>query len=234
VNRLPLATAPGPETVAARLEEVRRRIAATGRPPESVRVVAVTKGFRVEAVRAALAAGVGDIGENYATELLSKAKDLAGRAEGGTDADTAARWHFLGAVQRRRVRDLAGVVDCWQTLARAVEGEAIAQRAPGACVLVELDSTGDPARNGCAPAEVPTLVEALRHLGLDVRGLMTVAPRGGPELSRRTFRLAAEVASDLGLGELSMGMTHDLEVAVEEGATMVRVGQALYGARPGA
>jgi PLP dependent protein len=231
VSTPPLAPSPPAETVAARVEEVRRRISTTGRDPESVRLVAVTKRFEAAAVRAALAAGVRDIGENYAAELIAKATAVAEGDSG--DGGTPPRWHYLGAVQRRRVRDLAAVVDCWQTLARVVEGEAIARHAPGACVLVEVDTSGDPARNGCAPTEVPALVKALGRLDLDVRGLMTVAPLGGPEVARRAFRTTADLASDLGLGELSMGMTHDLEVAVEEGATMVRVGQALFGPRPG-
>jgi uncharacterized pyridoxal phosphate-containing UPF0001 family protein len=97
---------------------------------------------------------------------------------------------------------------------------------------VEIDTTADPGRNGCAPAEAPGLVASLREQGLDVRGLMTVGPRGGPEESRPAFRLTANLARDLGLPEVSMGMTDDLEVALSEGATMVRVGRALFGERP--
>jgi hypothetical protein len=137
-------------------------------------------------------------------------------------------------VQRRRVRDLAAVVGCWQTLARVVEGEAIARLAPGATALVEVDVSGLPGRNGCPPEAVPGLVRALRALDLDVRGLMVVAPPGPPEVARAAFRTTARLGAELGLAELSMGMTHDFEVALEEGATMVRVGQALFGPRPGA
>jgi uncharacterized pyridoxal phosphate-containing UPF0001 family protein len=224
-----LAAPPAPEVVAARIEEVWRRIGATGRDGATVRLVAVTKGFDARAVAAALAAGVSDIGENYADELVAKASTVGDSAGG---AGGPPRWHYLGAVQRRRVRDLAPVVGCWQTLARTVEGEAIAGRAPGARVLVEVEVSGLPGRNGCPPDEVPALVRSLRSLELDVGGLMVVAPPGSTELSRAAFRTTASLAGDLGLAELSMGMTADLEVALEEGATMVRVGQGLFGPRP--
>jgi len=226
----PLVPAPAPAVVAARIDDVWRRVEGTGRDRDTVRLVAVTKGFDAAAVTAALAAGVGDIGENYATELVAKAALVAAASAG---AGPRPVWHYLGAVQRRRVRDLAPVVGCWQTVARAVEGEAIARRAPGAAVLVEMDTSGQPGRNGCPPAAVPGLVGALRALDLDVRGLMVVAPAGGGRPARAAFRTAARLAADLGLDELSMGMTDDLEVALEEGATMVRMGRALFGPRPG-
>ncbi len=225
----PLVPAPAPAVVAARVEEVWRRVRRSGRDPDTVRLVAVTKGFDVTAVTAALAAGVSDIGENYAAELLSKAEILAGH---GARSEPAPCWHFLGAVQRRRVRRLAPVVGCWQTLARAVEGEAIAGRAPGALVFVEVDTSGLPGRNGCPPAGVPGLVGALRQMDLDVGGLMVVAPPGPPEATRAAFRTTARLAADLGLAEVSMGMTQDLEMALEEGTTMLRVGRALFGPRP--
>jgi hypothetical protein len=209
--------------VAARLEALRRRIADAGRDPDTVRVVAVTKGFSRDAVDAARAVGLVDIGENYASELLDKS---------GTDEQTPTRWHYLGAVQRRQVPRLAPVVACWQTVCRVQEGEAIAARAPGASVLVEIDTTGMAQRNGVSPDAVPALVTALRAVGLAVHGLMVVGPPGPPEGSRPAFRTAAALARDLELHELSMGMSDDLEVASAEGSTMVRVGRALFGERP--
>jgi PLP dependent protein len=206
---------------------VRARIAGAGGSPDGVRVVAVTKGFGPDAVRAALEAGLADVGENYAQELL--AKDAAVRGEIGDEP--LVRWHFLGAVQRNKVAALARVVACWQGVARSVEGEAIARRHPGAVVLVEVDVTGVRGRNGCGPDEVPGLVADLRAAHLDVRGLMTVAPQD-PDGARRAFRLVRALADDLGLVERSMGMSDDLEVAVAEGSTMVRVGRALFGDRP--
>ncbi len=217
----------GPFEVVAGLERVRDRIAAAGGDPSGVRVVAVTKGFGPEAVVAARDAGVLDAGENYAQELLAKDEVLRRSGPG----DPGVRWHFLGAIQRNKVAGLAPVVSCWQSVARAVEGEAIARRRPGAAVLVEVDTTGVPGRNGCAPGAVAALVADLRAGGLDVEGLMTVAPVG-PDAARVAFRAVRALADDLGLVERSMGMSDDLELAVAEGATMVRVGRALFGDRP--
>ncbi|MGH9065886.1 MAG: YggS family pyridoxal phosphate enzyme [Acidimicrobiales bacterium] len=211
------------ERLAGRLEDVRERLRTAGAEPGRVRIVAVTKGFGPEAVAAAAAAGLTDIGENYAAELLAKTSSFGG---------AGLCWHFLGAVQRNKVRALAPVVHLWQGVARLVEGEAIAWWAPGSAVLVQVDVTGRPGRQGVAPGAAGELVEALRSLGLDVRGLMAVGPPGPPEGARPGFRLLARLGADLGLAELSMGMTDDLEVAVEEGATMVRIGRALLGARP--
>jgi len=182
----------------------------------------VTKGFGADAVEAALAVGLRDIGENYAQELVAKHAVLG---------SAPARWHFLGSVQRNKVRVLAPLVDYWQGVARLREGAEIARRAPGATVLVEMDTTGQPGRNGCAPGEVAELVGALGGLGLNVAGLMTVASTD-PEVAARGFRSVRETADRLGLRERSMGMTDDLELAVAEGSTMVRVGRALFGDRP--
>lgn len=216
-------------SVVARLAEVRERIAATGRPANEVRVIAVTKGFGTDAVDAATAAGIYDLGENYAQELAEKAQDVA-------PAGRMTRWHFLGHVQRNKVRSIASLVHLWQGVDRVAAGEEIAKRSPGARVLVQVKlpaGGGDGgARNGCAPAEVPALVGRLGELGLDVRGLMAVGPPGPAELARPGFRAVSALADRLGLVERSMGMTDDLDVAVEEGSTMVRVGRALFGARP--
>jgi pyridoxal phosphate enzyme (YggS family) len=219
-------TAPAPAaTVSERLAGVRRRIAAAGRDPGTVTVVAVTKGFGPDAVRAALDAGVADIGENYAQELLAKATEVTGAGA------AAARWHFLGAVQRNKVAALAPHVALWQGVDRTAAGEEIARRAPGAHVLVQVNVDGGPGRNGCTVAAAPALVAALRRLDLAVDGLMAVASPDS-DSARRQFRELTALRADLGLTELSMGMTADLEAAVEAGATMVRIGRALFGARP--
>ena len=214
--------------VADRLAEVRARIEAAGRAPDDVVVVAVTKGFGIDAVAAADAAGIADVGENYAQELAAKVEDAG--------PDAGRRWHFLGRVQRNKVRSIAAAVHLWQGVDRVAAGEEIARRAPGAKVLVQVridgDDTGDTGRNGCHPDDVADLVERLGGLGLDVRGLMAVGPPGPPELARPGFRTVSALADRLGLVERSMGMTADLGVAVEEGSTMVRVGRGLFGARP--
>ena len=210
--------------VAERLAVVRSRIETAGGSPDTVRVVAVTKGFGPDAVDAALAAGVTDLGESYADELVAKSS-----APGGPR-----RWHFLGRVQRNKVRRLAGLVSLWQGVDRVAAGREIARRAPGAAVLVQLNVSGEEQKFGCGFGDAPALVDDLRELGLDVRGLMAVGPTGPPELARPGYRRLARLAERLGLGERSMGMTDDLEVAVEEGSTIVRVGRALFGARSGA
>ena len=187
-----------------------------------MRVVAVTKGFGPEAVRAARQAGLADLGENYAAELVGKAA-----ADGGDGVV----WHFLGAVQRNKVSQLAPLVGLWQSVAREAEGARIARFAPGARVLVQVETTGLPGRNGCPPAEVVVLVPRLADLGLDVRGLMTVAAPD-PTAAREAFLALGRLADRLGLEERSMGMSDDLEAAVAAGSTMVRIGRALFGARP--
>jgi hypothetical protein len=130
------------------------------------------------------------------------------------------------------VRQLAGRVDVWETVDRMRLVAEIARRAPGATVLIQVDTAGEQGKGGCAPAAVADLVGAARATGLVVDGLMTVGPTaGGPEAARPGFRLVRRLADDLGLATCSMGMSGDLEVAVEEGATEVRVGTALFGTR---
>ncbi len=210
--------------VARNLSDIRARIAGTGADPHRITIVAVTKGFGPEAVRAAGDAGLRDLGENYAQELIAKASAV--------DGDSL-RWHFLGSIQRNKVPALAPVVAVWQAVDRRAAGEAIARRAPGAHILVQVNISGETTKHGCAPAEVPALVGNLRALGLSVLGLMAIGPSGPSELARPGFRTVVELARQLALPEVSIGMTEDLEVAVEEGATMVRIGRGLFGPRPG-
>jgi hypothetical protein len=218
----------GAELVAERLAQVRDRIAKAGASPTSVRVVAVTKGFGSEAVEAAVGAGLLDLGENYAQELLSKA----------STAPAGVRWHFLGGLQRNKLARLAPHVHLWHGL-DSVEGAlALARRRPAAAVLVQVRATaaGGPVRaprHGASVSEVPALVESARAAGLDVRGLMAVGrAHAAREEARRSFRDVASLASSLGLSEVSMGMSADFELAVAEGATIIRLGRALFGERP--
>lgn len=218
------------DEVAERLGRVRERIAAAG-GDEGVRVLAVTKGFGADAVRAAVGAGLADVGENYAQELAAKVDDLT--TGGPADEPVpAVRWHFIGRLQRNKVRLVAPNVAVWQSVDRLAVGEEIARRAHEATVFVQVAVTGEPGKGGCPPAEVPVLVGGLGRLGLDVRGLMAVGATGPAEEARPGFRRLRQLADDLGLPEVSMGMSGDLEVAVEEGSTMVRIGTALFGPRP--
>jgi hypothetical protein len=212
------------ESVAEGLGRVRERIASTGVDPEGVTIVAVTKGFGPEAPRAALAAGACHLGENYAQELVAKVAALP--------ADVGAQWHFIGRLQRNKVRHLAPHVALWESIDRVAVGEEVARRAPGARVLVQVDISGEATKGGCPAAAAGDLVARLRELGLDVSGLMGVAAAGDRGRARRQFASLAALRADLALPELSMGMSADLESAVIEGATIVRVGTALFGPRP--
>jgi pyridoxal phosphate enzyme (YggS family) len=214
---------PADDTVAARLRRVRERIRAAG-GGDGVELVAVTKGFDHRAVVEARAVGVEQIGENYAQELLAKVEALAGTP--------AVQWHFIGRLQRNKVRRLAPHVSLWQTVDRAELGHEIARWAPGAAVLVQVDATGEVQKGGVPLADAPALVDELRELGLDVRGVMAVGPTGPPEAAREPFEQVVALADRLALRVRSIGMSSDLEVAVAAGSTMVRIGTDLFGPRP--
>ena len=188
-----------------------------------VSILAVTKGFGPEALTAAAAAGVRAIGENYAQELLTKAP---------VAAELGLAVHFIGQLQTNKVRQLAAPVAVWETVDRPRLVAEIARRAPGATVLVQAATTGEQGKGGCPLADVPALVAAAGDARLGVAGLITVGPTtGGPDAARPGFRAVRRLVDELGLATCSMGMSADLEVAVEEGATEVRVGTALFGPR---
>jgi len=212
--------------VAARLAAVTQRIERAGGDPEKVKILAVTKGFGPDAVLAARAVGLAQVGENYAQELEAKRATLdeLGRGSG-------VRWHFLGAIQTNKIHGLAPLVDCWQSVSRTVEGERIARARPGATVMIQVAFASDAGRPGCEPDAVGALAGTLGGLGLEVIGLMAVAPRP-PDEARAAFATVVRLADELGLPERSIGMTEDLELAVAAGSTMVRVGRALFGDRP--
>jgi PLP dependent protein len=212
--------------IAAALAEVRERIAAaaqrSGRDAADVLLIGASKTVDAERLTEALDAGLTDLGENRAQELLAKAPVLAGHANPPT-------WHFVGQLQRNKVTSLIPWVRCWHSVDRYPLGEAIARRVPAARILVEVNLDAEPRKGGCAPEDAAALVEALQGIDLDVAGLMTVAPqRGDP---RQWFAALRDLATTLQLRELSMGMSNDFEAAIEEGATMVRVGRAIFGVR---
>jgi PLP dependent protein len=220
-----MSTAPAID-LPGRVAAVRDRIAEAGGDPRAVRLVAVTKGFDTGVVREALDAGLADIGESYMQELVGKATEL------GETAGEGLRWHFVGRLQRNKVRKAAPHVWLWHSVDRLALGAEIARWAPDAAVLAQVNASGEASKAGCEPSLAPALVDGLVDLGLDVRGLMTIAPAGPAEGARPAFRTLRGLAERLGLEELSMGMSDDLEVAVQEGATMVRVGRDLFGPRP--
>ena len=210
--------------VAAAVAEARERIdaVAAGRP---VTLVAVTKGFGPAEVLAAVRAGADACGENYAQELLAKDEALAAAGE------LRPSWHFVGRLQRNKVRQLAPHVALWQSVDRVELGAEIARRSPGASVLVQCNISAEATKGGCAPGEVPAVVDALVDLDLEVRGLMGVAADGSTDEARRSFDLLVGLADRLGLPERSIGMSGDFESAVAAGATMVRLGTVVFGRR---
>ena len=220
-----------PSVVAANVAAVRERVAAAagraGRDPGEVTLVAVAKLFPPDAVRAVLAAGVADVGENYAKDLEAKAAQVPG-----------VRWHFVGRLQRNKAGVLVAAGALVHSLdslagARAVGGPALAAGTT-ARALVQVEVDDREAAHGVRPPDLPGFLKACRAVdGLEVEGLMVMpAPADDPEATRPAFRRTAELATQAGLARLSMGMTADFEVAVEEGATLVRVGTALFGPRP--
>ncbi len=218
--------------VCARVAAAARR---AGRDPGGVRIIAVSKTKPVEAIEAAIAAGATDIGENYVQEAAAKIGRIG----------TAARWHLIGHLQRNKAVRAAELFELIHTLDSVALGEALSRhalrRAQPLRVLVEINSGGEATKSGIAPVHVGPLLAALGLLpGLLIDGLMTIPPPGPTaESARRHFRglrelrdqLRRDAPSNAPLRELSMGMSDDFEVAVEEGATMVRVGRAIFGER---
>ncbi len=218
-------------TIAERVEAVRLQIANAclrrGRSPDDVTLVAVTKGFPPEAVREGAAAGLRHFGENRVQEAQSKLPQLG-------DLSPWPTWHMVGHLQTNKVKTALSLFDIIHSVDSLHLAQAISRRAPQPVrvpVLLEVNVAGETAKYGFSLEELPAQAEAVRALpGLAVRGLMTVAPMTeSPEEVRPLFRRLRGEAESLGLPELSMGMTDDFEVAVEEGATIVRVGRAIFG-----
>jgi PLP dependent protein len=225
--------------LAARIAGVRERIAKAaaraGRSEQSVRLVAVSKRHPASAVREAHAMGLRSFGENYAQELLTKAAE-AGALDG-------IEWHLIGHLQTNKARHVAPVISMVHTIDSAHVASELGKRAAkiGRSIdaLIEVNVAKDPAKRGCAPDELGAIIEAVRAAGsLELRGLMTMPPYSDDgEAARPFFAELRELQSRHGgpraLPELSMGMSHDLEPAIAEGATIVRVGSAIFGERQG-
>jgi pyridoxal phosphate enzyme (YggS family) len=208
------------ERVRANLELVRTRIASSARDPSNVRIVAVTKGFGVSEVRAALALGLTTFGENYVDELSSKVT---------ATRDYPISWHFLGTLQSNKIARVARCANVLSGVAREKEVTRLASASPGHLIDVQVDFSTQASRNGVAPDEVAHLVAYARSHGLSVRGLMVVAPRAAN--ADTAFSTTVDLADRLGLVERSMGMSADLEGACALGSTEVRLGTALFGPR---
>jgi pyridoxal phosphate enzyme (YggS family) len=225
------------DPISGRIDAVRERVSAalqrSGRERGAVTIVAVTKTFGADMVRRVIAAGITDIGENRVQEMVAKAAEV----------DAPCRWHLVGPLQRNK----AGKAAALAHLIHAVDGVPIAQtldriareRGTRVRVLLEVNTSGEATKHGVEPSAAPALADALAALpGVDWQGLMTIGPVGGDlEAARLCFqelrRLSDELRrrSGLALPELSMGMSDDFEVAIEEGATIIRVGRVVTGER---
>ncbi|GAB4214605.1 MAG: YggS family pyridoxal phosphate-dependent enzyme [Sandaracinaceae bacterium] len=221
--------------IASRLEAVRERIARAtaraGRPDGSVTLVAVSKTKPPGAIREAYAQGARVFGENYVQELADKRRALADLPD--------LELHFIGHLQRNKVKDVLAARALVETVDSPRLAEELGKRASAlgvtVPVLIQVNVAREPQKSGCDPDELATLIAKVRAWpALTLRGLMTIPPLGeDPERSRPHFRALRELAhAQLGEGAwLSMGMSADLEVAIEEGATHVRVGTAIFGER---
>lgn len=230
------------ERIRENIRRVRERIAAActrvGRDPSGVLLIGVTKTWGPDVVMAAWKAGLEDFGENYAQELVEKARVVKER--GGNP-----RWHFIGGLQTNKVKVVVGLVHSVQSVDRESLVRELGRRLEGGRVLdvfVEVNLGGETQKSGVAPGEAEALcARVLEEPTLRLAGLMCVPPFfEDAEASRPYFRelrrLRDKIVYGLGVGEgvlegLSMGMSHDFEVAIEEGATVIRVGTALFGAR---
>ncbi len=221
-----------PSDIAANVERVRERIARAaeraGRRPADVLLIGVSKTVEVERIRAAVAAGVTALGENRVQEAKAKVDEL-GRP---------AAWHLIGHLQTNKVKDALELFDVIHSVDRLELARELDRRAAArdkvVDVLLQVNVAAEASKGGVGPEAVGEALDAIGKLAhLRVRGLMTIPPEAErPEDARPWFRRLRELAERHGLPELSMGMSGDFEVAVEEGATMVRVGTAIFGPRP--
>ena len=221
------------DRVSAVRERMARAVERAGRTPESVRLVAVAKRHPASAVHEAFALGLHAFGENYAQELVAKASEVG--------ALPGIEWHMIGHLQTNKARHLAPVIAMVHTIDSEHVATELGKRAAklGRTIgaLIEVNVANDPAKSGCLPDELPAIIDAVRAAGsLELRGLMTMPPYSDDvEASRPFFARLRELQAAHGgpsaLPELSMGMSHDLEAAIAEGATIVRIGTAIFGER---
>ena len=221
-------------TLADNISAIARRIdsaaRAAGRDPASVQLLAVSKTKPASAIREAYTAGLRDVGENYLQEALTKQQALS---------DLPLIWHFIGPIQSNKTKAIAEHFDWVHSVDRLKIAQRLSEQRPADLaplnICLQVNVSGEDSKSGCAPAELPALAQAVKALpGLCLRGLMAIPEptedRAEQEAAFATLRqLQAQL--DLGLDTLSMGMSHDLEAAIAQGATWVRIGTALFGAR---
>ncbi|HEY8132405.1 MAG TPA: YggS family pyridoxal phosphate-dependent enzyme [Thermoanaerobaculia bacterium] len=217
-------------SIADNLAAVEKRMRAacerSGRKRDDVTLVAVSKTFLAARIDEAIAAGVRDIGENRVQEARDKKPQVGG----------AARWHLIGHLQSNKAKDAVRLFDVIETVDSVDLAEKIARAAEAAGkaqdVLLQVNVGDESQKSGVAPADLESVSRQVRALkGLRLLGLMAIPPIGAPEETRRHFRRLREIRDQIGLEHLSMGMSVDFEIAIEEGSTMVRIGRAIFGPR---
>jgi pyridoxal phosphate enzyme (YggS family) len=207
------------------LEKIQAAAARSGRVPGAIRLIAVTKTVPADRIREAVEAGVAHIGENRLQEALPKRAELR---------DLPLTWHFIGHLQTNKAKRAVENFDWVQCVDRPELAEKLNQAATKPLpVLIEVNVGGESSKSGIDPSRLPAFIENFREYErLHLRGLMAIPPFSeNPENVRPYFKKLRELSDRFGLSELSMGMSHDFEVAIEEGATMVRIGTSLFGER---
>ena len=208
-------------------ERLGKAVARARRQRKDITLIAVTKKFPASVIREAYGLGLRDFGENYVQEFETKAQDCSGLQ--------AARFHLIGHLQSNKTSKALELFQVIQTVDTAKLARRLAEQSQTPLqVMIEVTLSPEQSKVGAAPEQLPEVVDAIRkHAHLELTGLMTMPPwSDDPELSRPYFVRLRQLAEQHGLSQLSMGMSHDLEAAIEEGATMVRVGTALFGPRP--
>ena len=215
-------------SIEANVQDVNRRIAAAaeraGRSPDEIAIVAVTKGVESPLIKIAVDAGIHHIGENRVQEAKGKSIDLS-------SLEPRPVWHMVGHLQVNKVKTALEIFDIIHSIDSVRLAESLSKRAQDVLpVLLQANVSGEGTKSGFSPGELPDAAQRLIRLpNLDVQGLMTIAPVvGDPEEVRPVFRRLRQLRDELGLRHLSMGMSDDFEIAVEEGATLVRIGRAIF------
>ena len=186
------------------------------------KIIAVTKSLDKEAVVIAKEAGVQAVGENYAQELIEKHR---------TFRDLEIEWHMIGAIQRNKIRKLSGVLSLWQSVDRIEVLEEIKKRDPGAKVLIQINPLGEEGKGGCSFHDAGALIEHGFEIGLSVKGVMAVGIQGDLRKTSEIFKKVATLTEEFDLPERSIGMSDDIEVAIDHGSTLLRIGRAFFGER---
>jgi pyridoxal phosphate enzyme (YggS family) len=207
------------------LDRIQQAAVRARRDPDTIRLVAVTKKVDVEVIREAITCGIRHIGENKLQEAIPKRQSLQ---------DAPATWHFIGHLQTNKAKKVVGIFDWVQSVDRIDLAEKLSSAVSVPLpVLIEVKLHEEPSKSGVPIGNLDELIPMVRQQpNLDVRGLMAIPPYfDDAEMARPYFRSLRELAAKFRLPELSMGMSNDFEIAIEEGATMVRIGTALFGAR---